>query len=86
MKASVSHSAAVSEPGLAFTGELPCTCNPQVMFCRWTVAARVLAGVMTEKASLTSFTRPAWSYVRTGGAGRVMMKPLTVLLNLTVEA
>ena len=40
-----------------------------------------LEGVMTEKASLTSFTRPAWSLLKTGVAGRVMMKPLMVLLN-----
>ena len=48
-----------------------------------------------EKASLKSFTMPVWSLVRTGGAGRVMTEPLTVLLNpevrqekagLTVEA
>jgi hypothetical protein len=56
-----------------------------VVLCRWTVAARVLVGVMTEKASLTSFTRPAWSLVMTGGAGRVMMKPLTVLLKPEVR-
>ena len=95
MKASVSHSAAVSAPGLADTGELPCTCTPHVVLWRWTVAVRVLVGVVTEKASLMSFTMPAWSLVKTGGAGRVMTKPLTFLLKpevrqekagLTVEA
>ena len=65
MKASVSHSATVSAPGLGEMGELPWTCRLQLVLWRWTVAARVSVSV-TEKATFRSFTSPARSWVRTG--------------------
>ena len=37
-------------------------------------------GVRTEKASFTSFTSPAWSWVRVGGAGRETVKESSVLV------
>ena len=37
-------------------------------------------GVMTENASFTSFTSPAWSWVRVGGAGRDTVMESTVLV------
>ena len=47
-------------------------------------AGRVVRVTM-EKFSLTSFSSLAPSWVRTGGAGRVMLSPFTVLLKPAVK-
>ena len=75
MKNSVSHSAAVSAPGLTYTGKLPCTWSLHLVLCKWTVPAKVLVGVTIKKFSWTSFSSLAPSWMRTGDFCYVMDSP-----------